>query len=187
MNVSDTLLPTDFFKLADEILGKRKHVKALIAFYKSYSDKVRLWVDELDQAISFFNSQRSFPEECINAIYLKKILKDNLLLVKDVGKENQYFRSTLEAMNSFGFFDDDWQLDKLAAACLVAFYRTFMLVSQPYLKDQKAQVASAIEEVLALMALEGKKTELFQAIKFWIEDWQKEGFSQELASKIRVI
>ena len=187
MNVSATLSPTDFFKLADEILGKRKHIKELIGFYQNNPAKVKLWLIELDEAIRLFNGQSAFPAYYINAVYLKKIYKFPLPDTNEVITGEKFFQATLEEMNSFEFFDDGWEIEKLAAACVVAFYRTFMLASQPDLKENKAQVASAIEEMLALMALEGKKTELFQAIKFWIEDWQKEGFSQELASKISVI
>ena len=185
MNAFATLSPTDFFKLADEILGKRKHVKELMSFYQNNPDKIQHWLKELDEAIELFNSKENLPSYFINAIYLKKILKIFLPSVKEVVKENQYLRSTLEAMDNFEFFDDDWEIEKLAAACIIAFYRTFMLVSQPYLKENKVQVASAIEESLAFMALRGKRTELFQAIKFWIEDWQKEGFSELLAEKVK--
>lgn len=187
MRFSATLSPTDFLKSVDEILGERKHVQELIVYYQTHPEKVKLWLQELNQAIVLFNNQEHFPEIFINAIYLKKVLKNPLPLVNQVINQGNFFQPTLKAMNSFEFFDDEWQIKPLAAVCIVAFYRTFILVSYPDLKIKKAQVASAIEEMLVLMALNGKKTELFQAIEFWILDWQTEGFSQALAEKIKYL
>lgn len=185
MKFSATLLPTDFLKLVKEILGERKHVQELITYYQSHPEKVILWLQELDQAILLFNNQTQFSKIYINAIYLKKVFINSLPFVNQVIDQADFFKPTLEAMKAFEFFDKEWQIKPLAAACIVAFYRTFMLVNRPILKEKKVQVASAIEEMLAMIALNGEKTELFQSIKIWLLDWQTEGFSQELAERIK--
>lgn len=185
MSVSVMLSPTEFLKLVNEILGKKKHVQELIVYYQTHPEKVKPWFNELDYAINEFNHQGKFDSIFVNANYLKTVFDKKLPTVKQLIDQPEFFKPTLVAMNQFKFFDDDWVLDKLARASLIAFYRTFLLISQPYLKDRKAQVASAIEEMLALMALKGEKTELFSAIKFWIENWQEEGFSKALASQIK--
>lgn len=185
MNVFAMLSPTDFFSLAEEILGHRQYVKELVSYYQNNPGKIKLWLQELDQAIVLFNRQAKFSPLYINAIYLKSVLTNPLQSVDQVIQQTDLFRPTLEAMNNFEFFDDKWEIESLAAACIIAFYRTFVLTTQPDLKVKKVQVASVIEEMLAMMALNGKKTELFQAIKFWLEDWENEGFSQQLAIKVK--
>ncbi len=185
MNVSATLSLIDFFSLVDEILGHRQHVKELISYYQTHPEKIKLWLQELDQAITLFNHQKKLSPLYIKAIYLKSVLAGPLPSVNQVIQQTELFRSTLSAMNSFAFFEDKWQLNDLASVCVIAFYRTFMLTSQPDLKVKKAQVASAIEEMLALMALNGQPTELFNTIKFWLLDWQTERFSRRLAKKIK--
>ena len=72
----------------------------------------------------------------------------------------------------------------MAAAVTIASYRTWMLTIHPEWKENNAQVASALEEMLAREALNGNVTNIFKATKHWIMDWKEEGMSQKLAERL---
>lgn len=84
----------------------------------------------------------------------------------------------------FEFIDDMEPVSKLAAAGLVAAYRTYLLTTKPELEKRNVQVASTVEEMLAVIAIRGKVTALFRAIKPWIEDYKNEGFDRSLAEAV---
>ncbi|MBI1811770.1 MAG: hypothetical protein HYR78_07570, partial [Nitrospirae bacterium] len=155
----------------------------------------------LDQAIYLFH--RYVQEKptgklhgipCTNADYLKHSLRGRRLpTVRDIMEDmkpdtpetRQRVDRLLKAINDFAFIDTMKPIENLAAALIVASYRTYVLQTFPDIKEQNAQVASALEEMLALMALNGQKTKLFEATKHWIADYQSEGFSPKLANAIQ--
>lgn len=190
-----------FFNLAKTRLSKHPTILPVIDFYNSNPHVLQLFLDELDQAIHLFhryvqrNSTDKFPDvPCINADYLKLSLQGRLLpsvldimadMSPDTDKTRQYIDQVLKNLNDFVFIDTMNPVDKLAAILIVASYRTYILIAFPDLKDNQTQVASAIEEMLALMALNGQKTKLFEATKHWVIDYQNEGFSPKLANAIQ--
>jgi len=190
-----------FFKLVQARLSKHPTILPVINFYNSNPQILQLLLDELDQAIHLFHryaqkkSTDMLPNiPCINADYLKFSLHGRLLpsvrdimadMKPDTPKIHERIDQVLKNLNDFTFIDTMNPVDKLAAALVVASYRTYLLCIFPDLKDNLAQVASAIEEMLALMALDRKKTKLFDATKHWIADYQNEGFSPKLANAIQ--
>ena len=190
-----------FFNLAQARLSKHPTVLPVVNFYNTNPRMLQLFLEELDQAIYLF--QRYVQEKpigkppgvpCINADDLKHTLRGRRLptirdimedMKTDSPKTRQRVNQVLKNLNDFAFIDTMKPIDKLAAALVVASYRTYILCTFPDLKDNQAQIASALEEMLALLALNGQKTRLFQATKHWITDYQKEGFSTKLANAIQ--
>ncbi len=92
-----------------------------------------------------------------------------------------------QEMQKFRFIDVPASEEKMMGRILLALYRTFLLQKTPSLREKGAQIASSLEEMLAILALKGFDTHLFRATRHWIADWQREGFSKELADKISKI
>lgn len=190
-----------FFNLARARLSKHPAILPVINFYNSNPQILQLFLDELDQAIDLFHRyiQKKSTDNllnvpCINADHLKLSLRGrHLPSMRDIMTEmktdtpitRQCVDQVLKNLNDFAFIDTMKPIDKLAAALIIASYRTYVLCIFPDLKDNQAQVASALEEMLALMALNGQKTKLFDATKHWIADHQNEGFSPKLANAIQ--
>lgn len=191
-----------FFILAQTRLSKHSAISSVIDYYNNNPQMLQQFLNELDQAIYLFHryiqkkSTDNLPNvPCINADYLKLSLRGrHLPSVRDImtemktdtrNKTRQRVDEVLKNLNDFAFIDTMNPVDKLAAALIVASYRTYILIVFPDLKDNHAQVASATEEMLALMALNGQKTKLLEATKHWIIDYNNEGFSPKLANAIQ--
>ena len=190
-----------FFNLAQARLSKHPTILPVVNFYNSNPRMLQQFLDELDQAIRLFHryvqkkSTDKLPNvPCINANFLKRALRGRHLptvrdimedMKPDTPKTRERIDQVLNNLNDFAFIDTMKPIDKLAAALVVASYRTYILCTFPDLKKNQAQIASALEEMLALLALNGQKTRLFEATKHWITDYQKEGFSPKLANAIQ--
>lgn len=152
---------------------------------------------ELDEAVKMFNrylaGNLAFDIDqtmLINANTLKTILDGKMEIpspfaaFEDLLSDEKLKTAFIEEFHKFDFLVEIGNNNKLLASMLVASYRTYMLVKYPFLKEKNVQVASALEEMFAIMVLTGGNKRLFHATKHWIMDWKAEGFSQELADKI---
>jgi len=72
----------------------------------------------------------------------------------------------------------------MSGKIVISLYRTYFLCKHPSLRKKDIQIASTIEEMIAIRYLYGQKSRLFPAIKDWILDFRKEGFSEILANMI---
>ncbi len=172
-------------------LGDHKRVSVIMEIVRQNPEILVVFLGELEAAIYKFNRMKN--ESLVkNADKLMRIMgTDNLpecsVIVKDLLKGNKSKKKLaqlFEEMNKFKFLDDKTSNSYLLGRILVALYRTYLLQNISGLRGKGAQVASALEEMLAVMALNGFHTHLFQATRHWIIDWKKEGFSRELAEKI---
>lgn len=184
---------TAFIFFLEKYLPATPTVSALIAMVKKDPKILENLLKELDMVIELFNKSPQFGKELINATKLKKLMGDkklpsansagNDLFVDSMNKNDKLFKDFLAEFSQFKFIQSMRNPQQLLGCLMVAIYRTYMLVKYPYLKERGAQVASALEEMFAIMAMKGQDTQLFQATKQWIADWEKEGFSPKLAQK----
>ena len=63
-------------------------------------------------------------------------------------------------------------------------YRCHLLTAIPFLRDNRAQISSTLEEMSALRFLLGEDNLHYHATRHWILDWEGEGFSQQLSEII---
>lgn len=176
-------------------LSKTQSVKRVLELLNGDKEILFTLLTELDMVISLFNHSSQFEKVLINANKLKKILgKKSLpdaysvwddLFFNSLNENDRFFKGFLLEFFRFKFIESMKDPKQLLACLIVAIYRTYMLVKYPTLKENKAQVASSLEEMSAIMALENHKTEIFLATKHWILDWRGEGFSKELAQRIK--
>lgn len=161
-----------FFKLVQTRLSKHPRVSPVIDFYYTNPRMLQLFLDELDQAIYLFHryvqkkpNGKLLGAPCINADYLKHALRGRHLptirdIMKDMKPDTPKARERIDQvinnLHDFAFIDTMKPTDKLAAALVIASYRTYILCTFPDLKNNHAQVASALEEMLALLALNGQ-------------------------------
>jgi hypothetical protein len=128
----------------------------------------------------------------INADKTRRILRENeelplffetCLEIFQGGKKGNInlLRAEIE---KFGFFDKIENPFQLLYVFQIAIYRTWILIKNARLKRRGVQIASTIEEMVAILALEGIETNIFYAVRHWIFDWEKEGFSYKLAEQL---
>ncbi|MCL4339353.1 hypothetical protein M1271_06725 [Patescibacteria group bacterium] len=186
--------PKLILDILEENLTTHSEVVKLLGKVRARPETVEVLLGELDSAIYAFNRYK-------NANFLKnaKLLAD--ILGKNDLPESKRFLEYLESekstgekrerlfseMNKFKFLDEKATGIKLFGRILVALYRTYILQNISGIRKRRGQVASTLEEMLALMALEGFETHLFRATEHWIVDWENEGFSEELATKIKTL
>ena len=152
---------------------------------------LKIYLGELDFAINMFNRFKKEPKEFV-AIKLF-INAGNLIIImgeEDLPNTNKVdfslkWKEILSELSGFEFLSEKTDVEILFGRLVVAFYRTYILQTVPGLREKGAQIGSTIEEMLAILALYGFDTHLFQATKHWIRDWENEGFSKELALKIK--
>lgn len=152
---------------------------------------------ELDEAVEMFNMylenklvSEIAPEILINANTLKTILAGKMklpvsrVLFEDLLSDGKLKTAFMDKFRNFEFLVEIGNTAKLLACILVVSYRTYMLVKYPFLQEKNVQVASTLEEMFAMMAINGEEKHLFRATKHWIMDWKNEGFSEELSDKV---
>ena len=174
-------------ELFSQKLGHRKGIADAINYLKSNPNYLKQLFSEVELAVDKYN-QFKFNPMLINAVHLKTIT-DTLPGALGIKKifDSKYLDNFWDLMNEFSFIDEIWKPSDMAAAVTIASYRTWMLTIHPEWKEKKAQVASALEEMLAIEALNGNVTNIFRATKHWLLDWRGEGVSQELAERIENI
>ncbi len=150
-----------------------------------------VFLGELTAAVNRFNRikrERITPNSDNLMVLLgDKDLPSPYLVFADLisGSKAKKNQDIFEEMKKFAFIKEKSGKVEMFGRILVALYRTYILRNMKGLRDQGAQVASTLEEMLALMAIEGFETHLFHATRHWIADWKREGFSKELAFKIK--
>jgi len=172
-------------------LGNHQRVPVIMEKVRQNPEILAVFLGELEAAIYKFNRLKN--ESLVkNADKLMgimgtddlpacaEVLKDLFLRNKSKKKQVQLF----EEINKFKFLDDKSSELYFLERILVALYRTYLLQNISGLRGKGAQIASALEEMLAVMALNGFQTHLFRATRHWITDWKTEGFSKELAQRI---
>ena len=166
-------------------------------FLQTHPDFVEKITREIDEAILLFNTYRRgkkiFQEEIplYSSSHLKEILDDDLPSVEKMiafiqnSQEAELLEKIIDTVSAFAFIDTLRPIEHCAAALLLGAYRSAMLVIHPYLRENNAQVASALEEMLALMAIHGQKTTIFKAVRHWYDNYAEEGFSKELSEAVQ--
>lgn len=188
---------TNIANFYHKFLDDNLYARDAILLAENQSKLVDQFFAELDEAIKLFNLYSKgrltldFDREIlINTNKLITILDGKMELpvsqttFEDLLSDKSLQKSFIREFQKFEFLVEIGNLNKLLANIIVASYRTYMLEKYPFLKRKNAQVASALEEMFAIMALQDKKIQLFRATKHWIMDWKIEGFSKRLADKI---
>lgn len=147
---------------------------------------------EIDKVISAYNSFVSGDNiKYVNAGYLKKIYSSSLPIFSSIltllSDNPVLLASVMSEMRDSTYFHHIYMIDPsehLLANLMTLIYRNTILIEHSELREKNAQVSSTLEEMSALLYLQGIDTHYFHAIKDWILDWEGEGFSQELASLV---
>ncbi len=181
MKNSDT---SKWIEIFFQKLGHRRGISYAVNYLKFHPDYLSQLLSEIDLAVQKYNQFDSDPL-FINSTYLKTIT-NVLPVIEDIRAnfDSKYLEKFWVLMNKFTFIDEIWKPSDMAAAVTIASYRTWMLTIHPEWKENNAQVASALEEMLAREALNGNVTNIFKATKHWIMDWKEEGMSQKLAERL---
>lgn len=182
-------------KIEEYLLQKGKVF--LIANLSEFNSKeISPQLNEIQQAIDKYNFLVSNDDNlrlCINAQHLLKIFDKQLPSYVDVVKKlknrnsEQLKIDVFSELRDSSYFKEVYEIDNsqhLLINILILIYRTSLLYTYPSLRENKAQISSTIEEMAALLHLENKKTNLFQATKHWIKNWKEEEFSLELADLV---
>jgi hypothetical protein len=190
-----TLSYVSFIK---EYLGNINNIEKMLCYLLYFPEVIGIYQAELISALSLFSRYKRnefrYPqvdELCINAKYLSNLLSINDLpslytIQKQFRLKKKSFalREVGDKLNDFDFIRTMQEPSQLSAALFLGFYRTYSLVTMPNLKIMGAQVASSLEEMLAILAIEGCPTQLFLATHHWILDYKSEGFSEILAERL---
>lgn len=155
-------------------------------------------VDDLDKSIELYNS---FPaclshspyhsDMFINATHLKSIYNQPLpsysAVLQYLHNNPKAVDSAFSEMRDSTYFHHIYEIDNpehLLANLLTLVYRCQLLATIPFLRENKAQISSTLEELSALRYLLGQDNLHYRATRHWILDWEGEGFSRELALAI---
>jgi len=151
----------------------------------------RKYAAELELAINKYNSIKNNGHKnldiLINTNHLLNIWDDVLPQYKSIidrlEQDDDLRNKVFTELSESDYFQVIWQIPNpnyLMLNLMILFYRTSMLCLHPQLREKDAQISSTLEEMAAVIEIEGQFTELFKAIKHWIENWDEEGFSEEL-------
>ena len=170
--------------LIEKNLGGHLQVKQTIDRLRSNPEIFDILLAELNAAIHLFNRKKN-ESMLLNSQKLIGILGHKDLPDCEDLLTQKLPVALFKELNKLEFLDEKSDDYHFAGRLLIAVYRTFILQTYPILRKKGTQVASTIEEMLAILALKGFDTHLFQATKHWIKDWKREGFSKELALRIK--
>lgn len=188
-----------FFKMIGEHLSKNENIRRMLLLFARYPEVYDIYCTELDSALSLFSKFQFYPNRfsgdpqlLINANYLRQVLDGRKLnsmtdLENSICKweENRkLWHLIFFELSEFDFLHYDYDVNKFSGAFFVAFYRTYVLNTCPDIREKNGQVASSVEEMLAILAIAGCKTQLFFATRHWLLDYEGEGFSPQLSKKI---
>lgn len=187
-----------FFDFLIKKLGHRKKIPLIVKTLRTNPKIINAYLTELDRAIELFrefkNGASMVPidrRELFHATYLVSHLGNrNLPTVSQIietTKENisQIKKAIIPLLDQYRFLDTMVPTSKLLAAFTIFLYRSALLSLWPDLLERKVMVGSALEEMVAITAIRGKKTGLFEAVKPWIKDDKEEEFSPALVKAIR--
>jgi hypothetical protein len=151
---------------------------------------------ELNLALELFNFLHTYDNsifiKCtlINAAYLSEVLDKRTLpsykkFISELNKASKpLIEETIQTISEFDFIENTANKVQLFSCLFIGTYRSFYRVKIKKFKQRNVQIASAIEEILGLLALQGYETQLFRSIRHWIIDYKVEGFSKEFSHKI---
>lgn len=151
----------------------------------------------INKSVSLFNTYRKkahFKNEELlkSSVFLKRIIKHDLPSINNLfgqikgrSSDISLIENILKEIDHFDFIETFTPIRTCAGTLLLGSYRSAVLVLNPYLKTEKAQVASSLEEMIALIRLNGEKTMLFDCVKSWYIDYEEEGFTKELSVEIQ--
>ena len=181
-------------------LGHRRQIPALAWWLRHQPDELEGLADEVDEAVRMVRryqlgeSIEPFERRDLqHCAYLCEHLGERRLpLVIEV---RGWVRSgtviadeaLARLLNMYDFLDTMQPPGKLAAALAVLGYRSVVLKRWPDLRQQGVMVGSSLEEMVSVMAVQGKRTRIFRAIRDWVNESEEEGFTPALAALIQNI
>lgn len=171
----------------EEIKDSKKSVKETLATTESLADLIEQSTKEVSQCINLFNTNTFDKDVYINAAHTKFIIGNSLPSIADtfdlfMQEENR--KKVMNHLVTSTYLKEVWEIENakhLINNILILLYRTTLLETDNRLKEGQAQISSTLEEMSLLLALDGERTLLYEATKHWMQDWGKEGFSEELA------
>lgn len=191
-----------FIELVNEHMGANKNVRQMLNYLSKFPEVYCIYCAELDSALSLFSKYQHFTNEfpgdvniLVNAQMLQKILNGKNLLTRSELEyaisnwrgEIKLWHSIFSELTDFDFVNQDNSIDKFSGAFFIALYRTFVLNKYPIIRKEKGQVASSLEEMLAILALAGCQTQLYLSTRHWLLDYKSEGFSPLLSQQLASI
>jgi len=197
------VLHDHYIGFLERYLGSRKNMLSPLTYLRDTPELIDVHAGELNAALGRFQRFRTADVAenrglLLNSEFLAENMGDeDLPLWQEVAREltssTAEDHSTrlelvfLEVSSSFEFIDWMTSSLQLLGTLFIGFYRTYTLVTIPSLRSKGVQVASTLEEMLALLAFSGCHTQLFEAVKPWILDFRNEGFSEELARRVAAL
>lgn len=192
----------DIINLFHASLPRGEKIPQAIDFFLQNSQIVVRYAKDLDMGVALYNSLSenskllSRKDLLMNTFQLREIAPDfvfatsNEVLrqVQVLSKNNEFLEkyfADFDRMDSIGFFDTMEPVEDLAGTLFVGAYRTFLRIQFPELVEKGVQFASVIEEMLAVMALDGEITELFKTIVCWFVDYEADDFSEEMRKVLK--
>lgn len=179
-------LVTHFFQKRPKVLKIWKYIQNNPEFTFQIGQDV-------DKSVALFNIYRinnvfNNQELLKSSVYLKQIIKKNLPTVNELFDQilnnpnnKLLIENILKEINNFDFIETLKPISACAGTLLLGSYRSAILVLYPYLKKKNVQIASSLEEMIALMDIKGEKTKLFGCLKSWYVNYKEEGFTKELS------
>lgn len=157
-----------------------------------------IWVGEFEKAIEYFNYYRQHQSEKKYFAYLKNAEELNSVWGQDLPSFEEAIGRLLDNeeliekvfihLRDSTYFKEVWEIkpiEYLHINLLLLIYRTTILqANKDILIDQngqnRVQISSTIEEMVACLQYEGKDNRLFPAFKHWLQDWKIEDFDERL-------
>lgn len=194
MNVQQWIL-----EVLDKELARKVDAPSLKNVIHQNPQMIPSFIKEIQQALDLYNQDRKtsdvqgFPKDLYkNAFHLSSIWKQPLPeyenLIGILRSDKKLSDAVFSELRDSTYFKEVFTISKkdhLLHNLLILFYRTSMLALNPVLREKKAQISSTIEEMGCALALEGKKTHLFDSTRHWIQNWQEEDFSPHLIKLLR--
>lgn len=200
------LLVERYIEFVDYYFGDRTNIPPALSLLRNIPELLDIHRGELNAAIHLFyrftrTQEYQYPRLFINAELLAGILQNQelpdweeiaqRLITTKPGDQSSELHLTFDEIGRFQFIDrmgpPAFSPLQLLGALFVAIYRTYTLVTRPSLRREVNEIALTIEEMLALLAINGCRTQLFDATKHFILDYEEEGFAQELAQKVATL
>lgn len=130
----------------------------------------------------------------INATHLKTIWPEELpaynLILRELQTNSALFSPVITELTTLDYFREVYELPKatwILQNILILVYRTSLLHLYPSLRKNGAQISSVIEEMISILYISGKDLSLVEASNYWIQQWESEGFSPQLAKKLNKV